>query len=465
MQTILHKRILDNLPEGICIIEKNGKIIFWNKSAEKILGYSENETIGKHHKNFIQFPQSVHSPSDFNPDTLLRKINIQEDSEIKAKTLIHKNKSTINIFMRIISFPGIHSDQALIAFIFNSNLKGLELSEVSHQKHLFSNIIGHSQKMKELFNKVFKIAKSEVPVMVIGESGTGKELLARAIHAISNRTKESFITLDCHALPLTLLESELFGYEKGAFTGANSSKIGLLELSHKGTIFLDEVTEMDLSIQAKLLRFLQERKFRRIGGRHEKSVDVRIISATNKNPHEQISKGLFREDFFYRLGVVELELPPLRERREDIPHLVHAFIKKYGKQIERKCEGITKTAMGILKDYHWPGNVRQLENIIYRAIVMTDRNIIDTEDLPDFILSHKPKAFFENINAGQIDFKQLKRKYIEQFEKQFLEVLIKKHKGNITKVASEAGLSRVTIYRMLGLHNINLQIQANDIYL
>jgi len=456
MQTTIYEIFLHNLPEGICIFDENEKIIFWNKTAETILGYKQEKTLGKIYQDFIRFSNPMHAYPEKFSFANLDATNRSKETETSLKRIITKKNETIDVFLRFVPFPGIKPNQIRTAIIFSSNLSGLELSNLSYSKNTFFNIIGQSPIMKEIFRKAAKIARSNVPVMIIGESGTGKEILARAIHQLSNRKHESFIAIDCHALPLSLLESELFGYEKGAFTGANTSKIGLLELSHKGTIFLDEVTEMDVSVQAKLLRFLQERKFRRLGGREEKEVEVRIISATNKNPQEQISEGTFREDFYYRLCVVELELPPLKKRKEDIPLLVHFFIKKYGKRSEKKCEGITEAALRFLQDYHWPGNVRQLENVIYRAVTMSEKNIINTEDLPEFILGHKPKLFFQNQEAHCSNFKELKKEYVKQFERQFLISLLTKHNGNITKVASDAGLSRVTIYRMLELHKINL---------
>ncbi len=465
MQNAIFEILLNNLPEGVCIFDETGKIIFWNKAAQTILGYKKEETLGQMYHNFIRFSDFTHPHSENFSFVNLNSVSHLKKTEISFRKLIDSNNNPTNVFIRFVPFPGIKPNQSQTAIIFGSSLSGLglELHNLSNSKSNFSNIIGQSLIMKEIFKKITKIAKSEVPVMIIGESGTGKELLARAIHQISNRNKESFIAIDCHALPLSLLESELFGYEKGAFTGANTSKIGLLELSHKGTIFLDEVIEMDVAVQAKLLRFLQERKFRSLGGRREKEVEVRVISATNKNPHDQISKGTFREDFYYRLGVVEIELPPLRQRKEDIPLLVHSFIKKYSKRSEKKCDGITEAALNFLQDYQWPGNIRQLENVIYRAITMSDKNIISIEDLPEYILGYKPRLFFKNKETKYSNFKKLRKEYIKQFEKEFLIALLERHRGNVTKVAFEAGLSRVTIYRMLELHNIDLQKDVNKI--
>ena len=464
METIFYKTFLNNLHEGICIINKNKKIIFCNEFAQKILGYQEKDIIGKKFDRFFQFPIAFGPLEDNISLTKPKELISKKRSTIQLKPLIDKWNKRIHVFIRFVPFSIIKSKQMYMAVMFNTEMLGLNLDKTSFSNAPFHNIVGQSPKMKVIFNKIEKLAKSEVPVLIIGESGTGKELLAKAIHKLSNRTRQSFIALDCHALPLSLLESELFGYEKGAFTGATNSKIGLLELSHKGTLFLDEITEMDVAVQAKLLRFLQEKKFRKIGGRDEKEVDVRLISAANKNPLDQINKGLFREDFYYRLAVVELKLPPLRERKEDIPFLVHHFIKKYNKQNDKACEGITESAVNFLLDYDWPGNIRQLENTIYRAITMSDSNVINSQDLPDYIVGHEANIFFNNSKSLRYsNYKTLKKIYVREFEKQFLSTLIKRHKGNITKIASESGLSRVTIYRMIEFHNIDLQNPINGI--
>ncbi len=244
------------------------------------------------------------------------------------------------------------------------------------------SIIGSHPKMKEVFRIVNKIAATSSTVLIYGESGTGKELVAKAIHDGSPRHDKPFFAINCAAIPDTLMESELFGHEKGSFTGANSREIGLFEAANTGTIFLDEIGEMNTAMQAKLLRAIQEREIRRVGGKTSVPVDVRIISATNKDLEQEIRKGLFREDLFYRLNVIRINLPPLRERGSDIIALADFFVAKYGTASGVNVKGISRPAMKLLMDYSWPGNVRQLESMVERGVLMTESDYIQPEDLP-----------------------------------------------------------------------------------
>ncbi|MDD3294971.1 MAG: sigma-54 dependent transcriptional regulator [Geobacteraceae bacterium] len=244
------------------------------------------------------------------------------------------------------------------------------------------SIIGSHPKMKEVFRIVNKIAATSSTVLIYGESGTGKELVAKAIHDGSPRHDKPFFAINCAAIPDTLMESELFGHEKGSFTGANTREIGLFEAANTGTIFLDEIGEMNTAMQAKLLRAIQEREIRRVGGKTSVPVDVRIISATNKDLEQEIRKGLFREDLFYRLNVIRINLPPLRERGSDIIALADFFVAKYGTASGVQVKGISRPAMKLLMDYSWPGNVRQLESMVERGVLMTESDYIQPEDLP-----------------------------------------------------------------------------------
>jgi len=309
------------------------------------------------------------------------------------------------------------------------------------------NLVYRSTIMKQLAKNVLKLAKSDANVLIFDESGTGKELIARSIHRFSARKDKPFIPLDCVALPFTLIESELFGFEKGAFTGAINSKPGMFELAEEGSLFLDEIVELDLALQAKLLRVLQERHFRRIGGEKLTAVNVRIISATNWNPEKAVKEKRLREDLYFRLNVIPLYVPPLRDRKEDIPLLVHHFIDKYNPFSPREIKGIDGETMRCLNKYNWPGNVRELENIVQRVMSMTDHDIIQLEDIPKDMIS----PINEQLEAslGDMNYKEAKGKYLEQFTKQYLGDLIKKCDGNIAKTARKAGMSRKTIYRMM----------------
>ncbi len=256
------------------------------------------------------------------------------------------------------------------------------LSRELRERYRFANIIGKSKPMLEIFSTIEKIASSRASVLITGESGTGKELIAKAIHYSGSRRDGPFISINCGALTETLLESELFGHEKGAFTGAIAMKKGRFELADKGTLFLDEIGDMPASLQVKLLRVLQEMEFERVGGTRTIKVDVRIISASNKTMKEEVEKGRFREDLFYRLNVIHIHIPPLRERVEDIKLLVNYFLDKYSKEEGKEGIKISADAWKALYSYHWPGNVRELENVIERAVVLNSDGIIDLDDLP-----------------------------------------------------------------------------------
>ena len=308
------------------------------------------------------------------------------------------------------------------------------------------NIIGESAAIKDIAEQVIKVAGVDVNVLISGSSGTGKELIARSIHSLSPRNNASFIPIDCVALPATLLESELFGFEKGAFTGAVQSKLGLFELAHKGTIFLDEITELEQSLQAKLLRVLQERQFRRIGGKQTIDVDVRVISATNRNPEEAVKDRWLRNDLYYRLNVVPLRIPPLCERKEDIRCLIRHFIKKYSPFSRTDVQGVSEEVVQCLMDYPWPGNVRELENVMQRMISMADHETIQLSDVPLEYIEHKESAPVDLI--GDLPYKEARDQCLSAFKKDYFQRLIETHNGNVSQISRVSGLSRAMIYRI-----------------
>jgi two-component system response regulator AtoC len=259
------------------------------------------------------------------------------------------------------------------------------------RRYSIGGIIGKSKKMRDIFDLIQKVKDIDVNILLQGPSGTGKELVAKAIHYEGNRSNARFEAVNCGAIPENLMESELFGYEKGAFTSAGSKKKGKFELAHKGTIFLDEIGELDLTLQVKLLRVLQQREITPLGSEEVKSVDVRIIAATNKDLKKEVAQGRFREDLYFRLNVISIELPGLKKRKEDIPHLTQHFIDKCNKRIGKTIKGITHEALLALEAYDYPGNVRELENILERAAVLTDHSFIELDDLPDEISCLAPK--------------------------------------------------------------------------
>jgi len=310
----------------------------------------------------------------------------------------------------------------------------------------FGNIIGKSEVMREIFTVIRQVADSKSTVVILGESGTGKELAARAIHHNSNRRNYPFVTINCAAIPETLIESELFGHEKGAFTNAIERKLGRFEIAHQGTLFLDEIGELSLATQAKTLRFLEEREFTRVGGSKTIKVDVRLIAATNKDLTQLIKKGLFREDLYYRINVVPIVLPPLRERREDIPLLLDHFVEKFSAENRKQITGISKEALEILKNYEWPGNVRELENLMERVITLTMNSHIEPDELP-FSLVNMPKLYGlkESIMNGKVTLIEGE----EKFEREIIEDALRKANYVQSHAADMLGISRrILKYKM-----------------
>src|SRR3989338_697989 len=313
------------------------------------------------------------------------------------------------------------------------------------EKYRFENIVGESKKMQDVYHTVAVLAPTKGTVLLRGESGTGKELIAKAIHYNSARKDRPFIKFSCAALPETLLESELFGYEKGAFTGAASVKRGRFEAADGGTIFLDEVGDMTLPMQVKFLRVLQEREFERVGGLETLKVDVRLIAATNKDLEVAVREGKFREDLYYRLNVLPIFLPPLRERREDIPLLVYHFVGKYSQENQKEVKDLTKQAWEQVLSYHWPGNVRELENCMERAVIVCQKNLIDVSDLPGPIQNANTTgvAAQPGQNAGTLPA------VVEALERQMIRETLQKTGGNRRKAAQLLGITeRILGYKL-----------------
>jgi DNA-binding NtrC family response regulator len=323
----------------------------------------------------------------------------------------------------------------------------------------FENLIGRSPAMMKVFELVRKAARSDANILVLGESGTGKELIARAIHANSPRAAQAFVPVDCASLPEPLLESELFGHEKGAFTGAVKSKRGLMEVADRGTLFLDEIGELPLPLQAKLLRVLQERQLRHVGGTVQIDVDVRVVSATNRDLRETAAKGQFREELYYRINVIAIALPPLRERAGDLKLLAHAFLKRYGGE---RVTGFDDAALQALESYGWPGNVRELQNVIERACALADGNRITRLDLPDYLLqgigmrgpATRATAGPSLPDSGDMPLKDAKEKWMQVLEASYLRGLLERHAGNVSAAAKAAGIDRKTFHRLINKYQI-----------
>jgi two-component system nitrogen regulation response regulator GlnG len=367
--------------------------------------------------------------------------------------------------------------EALDAIIFKAQKASAVSDEVSRLKQelkdhyqLDRTIIGQSPVMQDVYKVLGKIAPSDVTVLITGESGTGKELIARAVHFNSPRLGKPFIALNCAAIPRELLESELFGHEKGSFTGATERKAGKFEQANGGTLFLDEIGDMPLELQAKLLRVLQEREVTRTGGSSTIQVDVRIVAATNQELKEKVQSKEFREDLYYRLNVVPLELPPLRDRREDIPPLVEYFIGRAQESYQTNAQGLTPEALKALSEYRWPGNVRELENVIQRAALLSPDALLRPDDFPELTATSSAESNESSLEGliatklhnslSQMDLQDMDNLYemvLHQMERPLINIVLDKMRGNQVKAAEILGINRNTLRKKIQVLGIDLK--------
>jgi two-component system, NtrC family, response regulator HydG len=320
----------------------------------------------------------------------------------------------------------------------------------------FKNIVGRSAALQQVLDLTRKAARCDANVLILGESGTGKELIARAIHANSPRASQPFVPVDCASLPENLLESELFGHEKGAFTGAVASKQGLMEVAHRGTLFLDELAELSLAFQAKLLRALQERSIRHVGGTRQIDIDVRIVSATNRDLRALVAAGKFRDELYYRVNVIDVVLPPLRERPDDVQLLATYFLRKYGSNGQATVRGFEPEAMIALETYPWPGNVRELQNVIERSCALAEDEMITLAELPAHLrapvqLRDRPGG---DDQESKLTLKQARERWIGHLEGAYVADLLKQAHGNLSDAARSAGVDRKTLRHLLAKHGI-----------
>ncbi len=346
------------------------------------------------------------------------------------------------------------------ALEYKQNRQALStLREEVHKLYTFHNIKSRNKKMREIFELVKKVSETDVTVLIRGETGTGKELIAKAIHFNSSRRDKAFITVNCSAIPDQLFESELFGYVKGAFTGADKDRKGRAEEADGGTLFLDEIAYIPFPAQTKLLRFLQDKSFDHVGGSETITSDVRIIAATNQSLEDMIAEGTFREDVFYRLNIFPITLPPLRERLEDIPLLVEHFIEKYSAAFDKNVKQISSSVISSMMNYSWKGNIRELENIIKRAIIKTEDDCITDIDLPKNNVPHNLQASPELATTleNNIPFKDYMKSIAADAEMKYLITALKAHNGNINQVARMMQVDRKTIYRKISDYDIDVQ--------
>jgi sigma-54 dependent transcriptional regulator, acetoin dehydrogenase operon transcriptional activator AcoR len=423
------ERILDNLKEGIIAHDLKRRIFFFNQEAERITGFCREEVLGKDCHDALLGPFCGDQCSFCGPEP-----ELDQRTEY-SHNITTKNGDLKSIDMSITKMYDENGDFFGVLASFRDVTELLDLKIRKGECTRFANIVGQDRKMHHLFSQIMEVAAFDIPVHIFGETGTGKELVAAAIHNLSNRSSGPFVPINCGALPEELIETELFGHIKGAFSGAIRDKKGRFELADKGTIFLDEVAELSIKMQVKILRFLQEKTFEKVGGEKTICVNVRIISATNKDLRKEVLQKKFREDLFFRLNVIPINLPPIRERRSDIPLLIDHFLRQAAEMSGGKTLRFSREAIPLMMTYRWPGNVRELENAIQYAMVKCSGNIIKPDDLPP------------EIQAGQASCSRPGP--AKKLTLSTVQSALKATDGNKAKAAKELGVGRATLYRFL----------------
>ncbi|NVM23008.1 MAG: sigma 54-interacting transcriptional regulator [Desulfobacterales bacterium] len=431
--------ILDSITEGVFTINSDWKITSFNRAAEKITGISAKEAIGKRCSDVFHANICKRSCA-------LKKTIATGENVLDLRILIkNRERRSVPVSISTAILRDEHGGVAGGVETFRDLTAIESLKKELSRQYTFNDIIGKNHKIQEIFKILPDIAKSNSTVLVQGGSGTGKELFARAIHELSARKKGPFVIVNCGALPDTLLESELFGYVKGAFTDAKRDKPGRFALANGGTIFLDEIGDISPSMQVKLLRVLQENTYEPLGSNKTVSANVRIITATNRDLLELIRKGGFRDDIYYRVNVVTIDLPPLRERSDDIPLLVDHFVNKFNALMGKQILGITDEAMERLMNYGFPGNIRELENIIEHAFVICRGKLIELQHLPRNMRHEGPGSRSLSLATNHT---------LEETEKVLIEKTLEKYFGHRERTAKELGIHKTTLWRKLKKYNL-----------
>jgi PAS domain S-box-containing protein len=432
--------ILDSIADGVFTIDKNWRITSFNQAAEKITGISKEKAIGQYcfnvfRTNICQKDCALKSTMESRKQIINKPVNIitatGKQIPISISTAILKDKEG-----KIIGGVETFRDLSIIE----------ELRKELYEKYTFEDIISKNHRIIKIFNILPDISESDSTVLIQGPTGSGKELFAKAIHSLSLRKNKPFVAVNCSALPETLMESELFGYLKGAFTNANKDKPGRFALAESGTIFLDEVGDIPLVIQVKLLRVIQEKEYEPLGSTKLVKANVRIIAATNKDLVDLISCGEFRQDLYFRLNVVKVEIPPLAQRKEDIPLLVVHFLNRFNYKMNKQILGVKDEVMELLLRYEYLGNVRELENIVEHCVVLCRDNYIDVK--------HLPEDFLERVKQ-RITPKSMKEEF-NKSESKILEETLVRNLGNRAKTAEELGIDRTTLWRKMKKYGINI---------
>ena len=438
-----NKEYVDSILRGITVpffvVDNKNKIVFFNNPLEKLTGFKKEEAIGK-------YCHEIFRTSICKGQCALQETRITGRDIVNLETTIRNKRNQaipVSIATSLVRDKNGEIIGGMESFRDLSFLKTLR-KEIRTQ-YTYHNIVSKNKKILEILQDLPDIADSEATVLIQGESGTGKELFANALHELSHRKGKPFIKVNCGAFPETLLESELFGYKRGAFTDAKRDKPGRFQLAEGGSIFMDEIGEISKSIQVKLLRALEKKEFEPLGSIKTEKADVRIISATNRNLWAMVQKGAFREDLYYRLNVITINIPPLRERKEDIPLLIEHFMDLFNQTIEEKINGITTSAMKVLLNHDYPGNVRELENIIEHAFILCREHYIAQKHLPEYLTDR----FFTRMSQGK------KLDLVNNFEKELIVETLRQYGGSITRAAEELGIHRSTLWRKMKKNHIS----------
>ncbi len=375
---------------------------------------------------------------------------------VEAALRAIQEEGAYHYFEKPIDFPKLRGVLKRAVEVYEARREQDALRRELRDHGAFGELVGVSEPMRQIYSLIEQVAPSSASVLITGESGTGKELVARTVHNLSPRRDAGFVAINCSAIPETLMESELFGHEKGAFTGAATRRLGCFELANGGTLLLDEIAEMPVSLQAKLLRVLEDRKIRRLGGGQEIPVDVRVLAATNRDPHDVVRRGTFREDLLYRLNVITIELPPLRRRREDIPLLAQHLVTQLAKRHERPAQHISAAALEVLKSHDWPGNVRELRNVVERAVIICSGEAIERLHLAPYPLEQRQRARDEDTLSLPVGTP------IEEVERQMILRTLQKTGNDKTRAAELLQISRKTLHNKLRLYRERGLLQDSD---
>jgi len=453
MSPVRDKETVQSIIRGLAVpffaVDNDYKIVFFNEPLEKLTGYKEEEVLGKPCHEVLR--------SDIcNNDQCPLRETMTTGRDLVNLEMTIQDKNNQPIPVRISTSLVKDKEGRIIGGM--ESLRDVSFLKTLHkeirEKYTHYNIVSKSKKILDILDNLPDIAASDATVLIQGESGVGKELFANALHELSPRKEKPFIKVNCGALPETLLESELFGYKKGAFTDAKKDKPGRFRLAEGGTIFLDEIGEISKNIQVKLLRVLEKKEYEPLGSIQTEKANVRIIAATNRDLRALVQSGAFREDLYYRLNVITLNIPPLRERKEDIPLLIDHFMEKFNQTLEGKISGFTTAAMKILLNHNYPGNVRELENIIEHAFILCRENYIAPKHLPEYLID-RPLSPAVASGGKRLD------DLVANFEKELIEETLKQCGGNVERAAQELGIHRSTLWRKMKKNKINLE---NSLY-